>query len=72
MDIKEKSVGKIFSAHEGVDCRKCTHFYITWKQARPYGCRLFGFESQAIPSLVVRKESKQECQEFFLKSNSQK
>ncbi|MDH4467993.1 MAG: hypothetical protein QE271_08040 [Bacteriovoracaceae bacterium] len=68
MDINENGVGKNFTSREGVDCRKCIHFYVTWKQARPYGCKLFGFESQSMPSLVVKKESKQSCQEFRLKN----
>lgn len=35
------------------NCLKCKHFYITWDQSTPRGCKLYQIQSQQYPSLVV-------------------
>ncbi|MBL6991294.1 MAG: hypothetical protein ISR65_16030 [Bacteriovoracaceae bacterium] len=57
---------------DDVKCRDCVHFYITWDQANPMGCRLFKFKSKSIPSQVVKKESNQQCQAFKPKEGADK
>ena len=42
-------------------CQKCINYYVTWKQSKPHGCNAYGFESQQIPSLVVKRSSKMDC-----------
>lgn len=45
-------------------CIKCKYFFITWDKTRPYGCRAFGFKAKAIPSVVVKKTSGEDCAMF--------
>jgi hypothetical protein len=47
-----------------VNCRLCTHYYITWDERFPYGCRAMGFKSKAVPSLTVFRSSSLPCQMF--------
>jgi hypothetical protein len=44
------------------DCRTCKHYYNTWDQACPKGCRVYGFKSLIIPSLVVERDTGNQCQ----------
>ena len=46
---------------ERVDCLRCKHFYITWDERHPKGCRAMGFKSREMPSTVVLKSSGTEC-----------
>ena len=48
-------------------CVVCRHFYVTWNAPRPKGCRAYGFESGAYPSVVVRRESGEPCKLFEAK-----
>ncbi|TLP35765.1 uracil-DNA glycosylase [Arcobacter arenosus] len=50
-------------------CQKCIYYYVTWDQKKPHGCNAYGFKSQAIPSLVVKRSSGMECSFFQLKNN---
>jgi len=47
---------------EKIFCKKCIYYYVTWKPRLPHGCKAYGFESKIIPSIVVFKNSKQQCQ----------
>ncbi|MFQ5329020.1 MAG: uracil-DNA glycosylase [Thermodesulfobacteriota bacterium] len=47
-----------------MDCRKCRHFYITWDEKAPRGCRAMGFKTREMPSSVVRQASGRECLAF--------
>ncbi|MEN6411244.1 MAG: hypothetical protein ABFC84_00590 [Veillonellales bacterium] len=55
--------------NEKVKCIKCQYHYITWDRDFPHGCKVLGFKSRKIPSLVVRESSGQECLAF---TNKQK
>ena len=46
------------------NCWQCQQFYITHKPARPYGCRLMGFESRHLPCLVVLRNDGHPCLGF--------
>ena len=53
-------------------CRKCKHFYITWDEKYPYGCRAFGFKGKTNPSMAVRMNSGLQCLHFEEKKVSGK
>ena len=43
-------------------CRDCKHFFITFDQRVPYGCRVYQIKSAKLPSLAVKDaNSGQEC-----------
>jgi len=42
-------------------CYKCRHYYITWDNNFPYGCRAMGFKSYETPSVTVYKSSGTNC-----------
>jgi hypothetical protein len=44
-----------------IKCHGCKHFYITYKQSKPYGCRVYGFISKILPSKVVFDTSGIKC-----------
>jgi hypothetical protein len=48
-------------------CTSCKHFYITWDAALPYGCKAMGFKSKAMPYLVTRHVSNEECMSYLPK-----
>ncbi len=47
-----------------INCRKCFHFYITWKPQHPYGCRAMGFKGKQMPSMVVLRSTGEACALF--------
>lgn len=47
-----------------IECLKCRHFYITWDEFFPRGCKALSFKSREIPSRVVFSSSSIECQKF--------
>ena len=46
------------------NCSQCRHYYITWDQRTPNGCRRFGIQSKDRPSNVVKSAGLGECQGF--------
>lgn len=58
------------SERKRIDCFKCRHFYITWDQNNPRGCRYFGFKTRLIPSIAVFRSSGKRCQAFLEKNKS--
>lgn len=52
---------------ERVNCRKCMHFYVTWDEKFPYGCKAYGFKTNSMPSVKVYQSSGLECQLFAAK-----
>ena len=46
---------------ELVKCHGCRHFFITYKQSKPYGCKAYGFISKNLPSKVVFDSSGIKC-----------
>ena len=53
---------------EGNNCLSCKHFYITYDQHFPYGCRGAGFKSRFLPSMEMIANSGMECQLFMEKT----
>jgi hypothetical protein len=47
-----------------IDCFKCKHFYVTWDQDFPRGCKAMGFKSKEMPADVVYQSSGMECLRF--------
>jgi len=37
-----------------IDCHRCNHYFVTWDEQRPHGCRAMGFKSRVFPSTLVR------------------
>ncbi|MGG0655072.1 uracil-DNA glycosylase [Rummeliibacillus pycnus] len=50
-------------------CFKCRHFFVTWDQNTPRGCRAYQFKSKAVPSVVVKNSSGMDCLKFDLKES---
>jgi hypothetical protein len=46
------------------DCFRCKHFYVTWKESAPRGCKFFGFKTKNIPSVEVARISGHPCLSF--------
>ncbi|MBP2665570.1 MAG: hypothetical protein H6Q76_550, partial [Firmicutes bacterium] len=40
-----------------ISCHKCKHFYVTWDNSFPYGCKAMGFKGKIIPSMMVFQAS---------------
>lgn len=51
-----------------IDCRKCRHYYVTWQESAPHGCKAIGFKSAQLPSVVVFKTSGAACLYFEKRS----
>ncbi|MGH4051738.1 MAG: uracil-DNA glycosylase [Clostridium sp.] len=51
-------------ASEGINCSKCIHYYITWDSSFPRGCKLYGFKTKNIPSILVKQSSGISCGNF--------
>lgn len=49
------------------NCLLCRHYYITWDEAFPYGCRALGFKSRVLPMVEVRQASGSPCIAFSAK-----
>lgn len=37
------------------NCHQCKHFYITFDQRTPKGCRVYGLKSKQMPSTIVKQ-----------------
>lgn len=37
-----------------VSCHACSHYYVTWDERFPHGCRRMGFKSLRHPNVEVR------------------
>ncbi len=46
------------------NCTKCRHFYVTWDQKTPNGCRRFGIQSKDQPAKIVAMAGLGDCQGF--------
>ncbi|MDY6822409.1 MAG: uracil-DNA glycosylase [Thermodesulfobacteriota bacterium] len=47
-----------------IRCADCKHFYITWDEQFPYGCRAMGFKGKRSPATTVLNASEMPCQLF--------
>ena len=53
------------------NCMKCKHFYITYDQRTPRGCKIYGIQSQQLPSMIVKKANGgSDCIGFSPKPNN--
>jgi hypothetical protein len=41
-------------AERRIDCRRCRHYFVTWDEDFPHGCRRMGFKSRQSPCDEVR------------------
>ena len=54
------------------NCSNCVHFYVTYKNRFPYGCRAFGIISKNNPYLEIKKVSGTNCALFSSKEKNVK
>jgi hypothetical protein len=48
-----------------VDCHRCRHYFVTWDEDFPHGCRRMGFKSRRYPGDEVRRTMNgRECRLF--------
>ncbi|MEJ2076522.1 MAG: uracil-DNA glycosylase [Acidobacteriota bacterium] len=45
-------------------CVRCAHYFVTWRPAKPHGCRAMRFVSVLDPALVVFQSSGMHCHLF--------
>ncbi len=51
-----------------VACSKCKHYYVTWDQYFPHGCRAMSFKSKRMPINEVRMAMRgKDCLAFEMK-----
>jgi len=48
-------------------CLNCKHYFITWDQYKPHGCRSFRFKSAILPCYDVQIASNLNCLKFEAK-----
>jgi hypothetical protein len=47
------------------ECPRCVHYFITWDERFPHGCRCMGFKSRTAPSEEVRRAMRgKDCRLF--------
>jgi hypothetical protein len=52
-----------------LDCHRCVHYFVTWDDHFPHGCRGMGFKSRRYPSEEVRQAMNgRDCRLFEPKS----
>jgi hypothetical protein len=51
-----------------IDCHKCEHYYVTWDEHFPHGCKAMKFKSKQLPSVSVFVSSDIECLLYKIKS----
>jgi hypothetical protein len=51
-----------------INCLQCRHFYVTWDEKFPRGCKAFGFKTKSWPSQTVLASSGNPCMNFEPKS----
>ncbi|MDC1174423.1 hypothetical protein OAT67_03460 [Bacteriovoracaceae bacterium] len=49
---------------ERPNCLKCKHYYSTYDERSPRGCRFYGFVSASFPTQVVKRETGSECMAY--------
>ena len=62
--MKDKSTEKI-------DCFQCEHFNITWESKTPRACKLYGFKTASMPSVVFYNTTGSQCVGFKKKRDKQ-
>jgi hypothetical protein len=51
-----------------IDCRRCRHYFVTWDDHAPHGCRAIQFKSRLLPAQVVQRVSGRHCLKFSPKA----
>ncbi|MCL2704050.1 MAG: hypothetical protein FWE91_10655 [Defluviitaleaceae bacterium] len=46
------------------NCLKCRHYAVTWETKYPYSCKLLGFKTASVPSVVAYKSTGKECEGY--------
>jgi hypothetical protein len=64
MSVDENRGAKQDGSPRNISCNSCRHFYITWDNKRPYGCRAMGFISAKLPSTAVLEIEGRDCLSF--------
>lgn len=55
------------------NCNQCKHYFITFDQAAPKGCKAYGLKSKQMPSTIVRQVTNGSgCLGFELKDRLKK
>ena len=54
---------------KNINCNDCIGLFITHDPKRRWGCNFFGFKSNFIPSIEVKKITGMECAYFNLKES---
>ncbi|HBH62372.1 MAG TPA: uracil-DNA glycosylase [Nitrospiraceae bacterium] len=47
-----------------INCIDCIHYFITWDDKFPRGCRIMDFKSREMPSVAVHRASGIPCLRF--------
>ncbi len=55
---------------DNINCIRCKNFYVTWDKEYPKGCKLFGFKSAKLPSVLVLESTGTECKNYEDKTKS--
>ena len=50
-----------------INCFHCVHFFVTWDEKFPRGCRAMDFKSRKMPSIAVFEASGMPCVRFRAK-----
>ena len=54
-------------------CHKCLHYYVTWDQHFPHGCRAMDFKSKRLPINDVRLAMRgKDCLAFEMKKRKRR
>ena len=56
---------------KNINCNNCIQLFITHDPKRRWGCKFFGFKSNFVPSIEVKKITGTECA-YFLNKESKK
>jgi len=54
-----------------IACLKCKHYFSTFDATKPRGCRLYQFQSQVMPSILVKNASGHDCESFELRKKDE-
>ena len=52
------------------NCFHCVHFFVTWDEKFPRGCRAMDFKSRKMPSIAVFEASGMPCVRFRAKKKN--
>lgn len=55
---------------DNINCIKCKNFYVTWDKNYPRGCKLYGFKSFRLPSVLVLESTGAVCKNYEVNTKS--